>query len=77
MGAICATPWAIEERAMHAIIEIANCVDRVGIAIAIDDPVFLNIVQNYLANLEEIDILPKLREHWLEGDSSWVKYLAR
>jgi polar amino acid transport system substrate-binding protein len=59
-----------------ASVEIRNSEDPVGIALAVDDAVFLNLVQNYLANLEEIDLLPKLREHWFEGDSSWLRYLA-
>jgi len=58
-----------------AMLEIPDSEDPVGIALSVDDPVFLNLVQNYLANLEEIDILPKLREHWFEGESSWIKYL--
>lgn len=58
-----------------AMVEVANSESPVGIALSVDDPVFLNIVQNYLANLEEIDILPKLREHWLEGDASWIRHV--
>ena len=58
-----------------AIVKIENSEDPVGIALSVDDPVFLNIVQNYLANLEEIEILPALRKRWLEGEPSWIKYL--
>ena len=58
------------------IVEIENSEDPVGIALSIDDLVFLNLVENYLANLEEIDLLSKLREHWLEGNGSWIQYLA-
>jgi polar amino acid transport system substrate-binding protein len=60
-----------------AVVEVENSEDPVGIALSVDDAVFLNLVQNYLSNLEEIDLLPKLREHWFEGDSSWVRYLAK
>lgn len=59
-----------------ALVEIDNSEDPVGIALPVDDVVFLNLVENYLANLEEIDLLPRLREHWFEGDGSWIQYLA-
>lgn len=63
-------------RAGLAAVEIAHSEDPVGIAVSVDDPVFLNLVQNYLANLEEIQLLPQLRDHWFRGDGSWVQYLA-
>jgi polar amino acid transport system substrate-binding protein len=57
--------------------QIPNSEDPVGIAISTDDPVFLNLVENYVKNLEQIELLPKLREHWFDGDASWIRYLAK
>ncbi len=45
--------------------------EPIGIAIAPDDPLFVNLVDNYLETLEEIGLLDQLRDRWFESDD-WV-----
>lgn len=49
-------------------------VEPFGIAVASDDPQFLNLVRNYLRAYEGTGLLTKLRQKWLEN-SSWVAAL--
>ena len=39
-----------------------------------EDPLFINLVQNYLASLEGTGLLGKLREQWFT-DASWAREL--
>ena len=46
--------------------------EPIGIALPGNDPLFVNLVQNYLASLEVTGILNALRAKWFE-DSSWLR----
>jgi ABC-type amino acid transport substrate-binding protein len=48
--------------------------EPIGIAISPDDPLFVNLVQNYLLNLEQIGVLDMLRARWFE-QTDWVGLL--
>jgi polar amino acid transport system substrate-binding protein len=48
--------------------------EPIGVALPPDDPLFVNLVQNYLASLEKTGILTQLRDRWI-GDASWVRRL--
>ena len=48
--------------------------EPIGIAIAPDDHLFVNLVENYLASLEYIGFLDSLREKWLDNDD-WLGLL--
>jgi len=48
--------------------------EPIGIAISPDDPLFVNLIQNYLRNLEQIGVLTILRANWFE-QSDWVQLL--
>ena len=48
--------------------------EPVGVAMPPNDPLFMNIVQNYLKSLEDIGVLARLRAKWF-GDASWVRDL--
>jgi hypothetical protein len=39
-----------------------------------NDPLFVNLVENYIASLEKTGILMALREKWIT-DASWVRRL--
>jgi ABC-type amino acid transport substrate-binding protein len=43
----------------------------IGIAVAPDDPLLLNLIENYLRSLEHIGLLDELREKWFE-DPDWL-----
>ncbi len=45
--------------------------EPLGVAIAPGDPLFVNLVENYLRNLEAIGVLDTLRETWFD-DPSWL-----
>lgn len=55
-------------------VESTPSAEPIGIAVSPGDPLFLNLVENYLRNLEEIGLLDKLREKWFESDD-WIGYL--
>lgn len=48
--------------------------EPIGVALPANDPLFVNLVQNYLASLEKTGILARLREKWVT-DASWVRRL--
>lgn len=43
----------------------------IGIAVTPDDPLLLNLIENYLRSLEHIGLLDELREKWFE-DPDWL-----
>ncbi|HKK50623.1 MAG TPA: transporter substrate-binding domain-containing protein [Myxococcota bacterium] len=45
--------------------------EPIGIAISADDPLFVNLVENYLHSLEHIGLLDTLREKWFESPE-WI-----
>jgi polar amino acid transport system substrate-binding protein len=49
-------------------------VEPLGIALPPDDPLFVNLVQNYLRTLENTGILVQLKARWL-NDGDWVAEL--
>lgn len=48
--------------------------EPVGVAMPPNDPLFVNIVQNYLRSLEDTGVLARLHAKWFE-DASWVREL--
>ncbi len=48
--------------------------EPIGMALPAGDPLLLNLVQNYLDNLEHTGLLTKLRSRWFE-DASWLSEL--
>lgn len=46
--------------------------EPIGIAISPEDPLFVNLVENYLATLDELGVLDDLRRKWLEQDD-WIQ----
>jgi polar amino acid transport system substrate-binding protein len=55
-------------------VESKNSAEPIGIAIAPEDHLFVNLIENYLANLEQIGLLDRLRVRWLEG-TDWLDQL--
>jgi polar amino acid transport system substrate-binding protein len=55
-------------------VESTPSAEPIGIAVSPGDPLFLNLIENYLRNLEEIGLLDKLRTKWFESDD-WIGYL--
>jgi ABC-type amino acid transport substrate-binding protein len=52
-------------------VESAYSAEPIGIAVSPDDPLFVNLVENYLRNLEQIGLMDRLREKWFENDD-WI-----
>jgi polar amino acid transport system substrate-binding protein len=48
--------------------------EPIGVALPPDDPLFVNLVENYIASLEKTGILMALRDKWIT-DASWVRRL--
>jgi polar amino acid transport system substrate-binding protein len=48
--------------------------EPIGVALPADDPLFVNLVQNYIASVERTGILTLLKEKWIT-DASWVRRL--
>jgi ABC-type amino acid transport substrate-binding protein len=48
--------------------------EPLGIALAPDSQLFLNLVTNYLNTLEETSALAQMKAKWL-GDSAWLGQL--
>ncbi len=48
--------------------------EPIGVALPAGDPLFVNLVENYLKSLEGTGILDRLRAKWFE-DASWVRQL--
>lgn len=46
-------------------------IEPMGVAMPPDDPLFLNMMENYLGALEGIGLLEALEEHWFE-DGAWL-----
>jgi len=46
-------------------------IEPMGVAMPPDDPLFLNMMENYLGALDAIGLLDALEEHWFE-DGSWL-----
>lgn len=57
-----------------AFVESKYSAEPIGIAISPDDPLFVNLIQNYLANLEHIGLLDQLRTKWFERDD-WIQLI--
>jgi len=55
-------------------VESTFSAEPIGIAIAPGDPLFVNLVENYLRSLEHIGLMDTLREKWFEHDD-WVSQL--
>jgi polar amino acid transport system substrate-binding protein len=48
--------------------------EPIGIAVAPGDPLFVNVIENYLRSLEHIGALDRFRDKWFEN-SDWLKRL--
>jgi len=48
--------------------------EPLGIALPADDPLFVNLVQNYMTMLEGTGLMDELRAKWLD-DPSWLSQL--
>ena len=48
--------------------------EPIGIALPANDPLFVNLVQNYLTSLERTGLLATLRSRWFD-DASWARRL--
>lgn len=46
--------------------------EPLGIALPPDDPLFVNLVENYLETLEETGLLTAIKAHWLAEGGTWV-----
>jgi len=55
-------------------IESAYSAEPLGIAISPDDPLFVNLVENFLENLENLGLMDTWREKWFENPA-WTKLL--
>lgn len=55
-------------------VESTFSAEPIGIAVAPGDPLFVNLVENYLRNLEHIGLLETLRENWFLDDQ-WIHLL--
>jgi ABC-type amino acid transport substrate-binding protein len=49
-------------------------VEPLGIALPADDPLFVNLVENYLHTLEGTGLLTQLKAKWF-SEGSWVSEL--
>lgn len=70
---VCVVQRARHGDALHARIEPFTF-EPIGIALPPDDPLFVNLVQNYLESLRGTGLLKQLREKWFQ-DASWVRRL--
>jgi len=48
--------------------------EPIGIALPANDPLFVNLAQNYLVSLERTGLLERLKDKWI-NDASWVSRL--
>ena len=48
--------------------------EPIGMALPANDPLWVNIVQNYMTTLEGTGLLEQLRVRWFE-DPSWLERL--
>jgi ABC-type amino acid transport substrate-binding protein len=48
--------------------------EPLGIALPADDPLFVNLVQNYLTTLEYTGLLSEFKARWL-AEGAWVSEL--
>lgn len=48
--------------------------EPIGMALPGDDPLFVNVIQNYMTTLEGTGLLEQLRKRWFE-DPSWLERL--
>lgn len=46
--------------------------EPLGIALPPDDPLFVNLVENYLETLEETGLLTAIKAHWLAEGGTWI-----
>ena len=49
-------------------------IEPLGIALPADDPLFVNLVENYLSTIEGTGILIQLKAKWF-ADASWISQL--
>src|SRR5262245_20122323 len=49
--------------------------EPLGIALPPDDPLFVNLVENYLATLEQTGLLTAIKANWLAEGGTWVQQL--
>ena len=54
-----------------AMAESSFSAEPIGIAIAPDDPLFVNLVENYLGTLEHIGLMDTLRGKWFDKND-WI-----
>jgi polar amino acid transport system substrate-binding protein len=55
-------------------IESTDSYEPIGVAVSADDPLFLNLMENYLRTLEGLGLLDQLRARWFQ-DASWLKLM--
>jgi polar amino acid transport system substrate-binding protein len=55
-------------------IESMDSYEPIGIAVPADDPLFLNLMENYLRTLEGLGLLDQLRARWFQ-DPSWLELM--
>jgi ABC-type amino acid transport substrate-binding protein len=48
-------------------VEVTHSAEPIGIAVSADDPLFVNLVENYLRSLEHIGLMDTLRAKWFEN----------
>jgi polar amino acid transport system substrate-binding protein len=49
-------------------------VEPIGIALPPDDPLFVNLMQNFVNAIDRADMIQRSLEFWLQ-DPSWIKLL--
>jgi len=57
-----------------ATLAVPLTIEPLGIALPPDDPLLINLIENFLATLQSLDLLEELRAKWYEGDS-WLSEL--
>jgi polar amino acid transport system substrate-binding protein len=73
-SSVCAVALLRHPNHRLVMIESENSFEPIGIAISADDPLFVNLVENYLRSLEGLGLLAYLRAQWFE-DPSWLELL--
>ena len=71
---ICALSVLRHPRAGLSMLVTPFTVEPLGIALPADDPLFVNLVENYLNTLEGTGLLTQLKARWF-SDGSWVSEL--
>ena len=71
---VCAFAMLRNPDAELALVESELASEPIGIAVPAGDPLFLNLLQNYLGAVQAAGILEALEKKWLE-DASWLAQL--